>query len=74
MEIAKSLDNLLIEAVELGGSDLHLSVGAQPRTRIHGNLKNMNYAIISPKNANDSIDLNNMIEILTKNSKRKNSI
>ena len=49
MEVAKNLDKLLTEAVEMGGSDLHISVGAQPRVRIHGNLRNMNYAVVTPK-------------------------
>ena len=49
----KNLDDLLREAVSMGGSDLHLSVGAQPRTRVHGNLKNMNYAVITPQVASN---------------------
>ena len=53
MEVAKNLDDLLREAVSMGGSDLHLSVGAQPRTRVHGNLKNMNYAVITPQVASN---------------------
>ena len=48
MEIAKDIDKLLTEAVKMGGSDLHISVGAQPRVRVHGELKNMNYAVITP--------------------------
>ena len=55
MEIATSLDKLLTEAVEMGGSDLHISVGAQPRVRIHGSLRNMNYAIITPSIASNLI-------------------
>ena len=51
MEIAKSIDDLLRKAVEMGGSDLHISVGAQPRVRVHGELKNMNYAVVTPSNA-----------------------
>lgn len=51
MKIARNIDDLLKEAVSLGGSDLHLSVGAQPRVRIHGELKNLNYAVITPSNA-----------------------
>ena len=53
MEVAKNLDDLLREAVSMGGSDLHISVGAQPRVRVHGNLKNMNYAVITPQVANN---------------------
>lgn len=48
MEIANNIDKLITEAVQMGGSDLHISVGAQPRVRIHGELQNMNYAIITP--------------------------
>ena len=51
MEIAKNIDDLLKEAVSMGGSDLHLSVGAQPRVRVHGELRNLNYAVITPNNA-----------------------
>lgn len=53
MEVAKNLDDLLREAVSMGGSDLHISVGAQPRVRVHGNLKNMNYAVITPQVVNN---------------------
>lgn len=49
MKDAESLDDLLREAVEVGGSDLHLSVGAQPRVRVHGNLRNMQYNVLMPK-------------------------
>lgn len=55
MEVAKDINKLLTEAVEMGGSDLHISVGAQPRVRVHGELKNMNYAIITPNIAEDLI-------------------
>lgn len=55
MEIPKDIDQLLIEAVQMGGSDLHISVGAQPRVRVHGNLRNMNYAVVTPKIAGDII-------------------
>lgn len=53
MEIPTSINALLTEAVELGGSDLHLSVGAQPRVRVHGNLQNMNYSVITPQVASN---------------------
>lgn len=53
MEIPKNIDQLLTEAVKMGGSDLHLSVGAQPRVRVHGSLRNMNYSVINPQIAND---------------------
>lgn len=55
MEVAKNLDKLLTEAVEMGGSDLHLSVGAQPRVRLHGLLQNMDYAILTPNVASNLI-------------------
>lgn len=53
LRVAKDLDALLIEAVKLGGSDLHISVGAAPRVRVHGDLKNMDYAVVSSKAAED---------------------
>lgn len=48
MEVPKNIEQLLTEAVQMGGSDLHISVGAQPRVRVHGSLTNMKYAIITP--------------------------
>lgn len=42
-----SLDKLLIHALGLGGSDLHLSVGAPPKTRIDGTIIDLNDAIIT---------------------------
>lgn len=49
MKDADNINDLLKEAVEMGASDLHISVGAQPRARVHGSLKNMPYNIIMPK-------------------------
>ena len=51
MEQATSLDALLQEAVEKGGSDLHISVGAQPSVRIHGTITKLPYRIVDPTNA-----------------------
>ena len=51
MEQATSLDALLQEAVEKGGSDLHISVGAQPCVRIHGTMTKLPYRIVDPANA-----------------------
>lgn len=45
------LDELLKKAVEMGGSDLHLSVGAVPRVRVHGSLVDLPYNIIYPDDA-----------------------
>ena len=53
MEVPKNIDQLIIEAVESGASDLHISVGAQPRCRVHGNLRNMNYSVVTPQTAAD---------------------
>lgn len=53
MEKARDLDKLLIEAVNMGASDLHISVGAQPRCRVHGELKNMPYSVVDPRNAEE---------------------
>lgn len=46
MKELKSLDSVLTEAVNLGASDIHLAVGAKPRCRIYGVLKDMDYNVI----------------------------
>jgi twitching motility protein PilT len=35
----RSLDELLLRLLELGGSDLHLTAGAPPKARVHGSLR-----------------------------------
>lgn len=52
---AKNLDQLLFEAVEMNGSDLHISVGSQPKVRVHGVLQTMDYAVVTPRNAEELI-------------------
>lgn len=49
------IDELLREAVELHGSDLHISVGAQPRVRVNGELQNMKHRVVDPKVADELI-------------------
>lgn len=49
MEVANNLNRLLTEVVESGGTDLHISVGAQPRMRVNGKLTNMNYTVVTPQ-------------------------
>ena len=39
-----TLPDLLKEMVALQGSDLHLSIGSPPQTRVHGELQRMNHA------------------------------
>ena len=51
MEKATNLDALLTEAVKSGASDLHISVGTQPKMRLHGELKSMPYATVDTLNA-----------------------
>ena len=53
MKSYTSLDDLLKETVEAGGSDLHLSVGSKPRMRIHGSLVPMDYPVLEPITAKD---------------------
>lgn len=55
METPKSIDELLLKAVELHGTDLHLSTGAQPRVRVHGSLRNLDYTIVTPAIAENLI-------------------
>lgn len=40
-DIKLDLDDLLMEAVQMGGTDLHISVGMRPRVRVHGTLMDM---------------------------------
>lgn len=53
MALAKlnSLERLLEEAVKMNASDIHIAVGARPRCRIYGDLKDMDYASIDDKTA-----------------------
>lgn len=44
-----SLERLLEEAVKLNASDIHLAVGARPRCRVYGELRDMNYARLDDK-------------------------
>lgn len=53
MDIVRDLNKLLAEAVQMGGSDLHISVGAQPKVRIHGTLTAMQYSVINTKVAEE---------------------
>ncbi|MFZ5644794.1 MAG: type IV pilus twitching motility protein PilT [Bacillota bacterium] len=43
-----SLDRLLMDTVEMNGSDLHLTAGAPPMVRISGELVTMEYPVLSP--------------------------
>ncbi len=45
-----SMDDLLTLVVEKEGSDLHLSAGASPMARIHGNLAELDYPVLMPQN------------------------
>lgn len=49
--LPNSIDELLKATVELGGTDLHISVGARPRARIVGKLVDLNYGIVKPADA-----------------------
>jgi twitching motility protein PilT len=43
-----TLPDLLKQAVELSGSDLHLSIGSPPQVRVHGELRKLQYPDLSP--------------------------
>ena len=51
MEKATDLNALLTEAVNAGATDLHISVGAQPKMRLHGELQSLPYDIVDTLNA-----------------------
>lgn len=46
-----SLERLLEEAIKLNASDIHIAVGARPRCRVYGELRDMDYARIDDKTA-----------------------
>jgi len=43
-----TLPDLLKQAVDLSGSDLHLSIGSPPQVRVHGELRRLQYPDMSP--------------------------
>lgn len=49
MKHITNIDDLLREAVELGGSDLHISTGSSPRVRVHGDLRALDYKDLDPR-------------------------
>lgn len=51
MKETTNIDDLLTTAVEMGATDLHLSVGVKPRCRVHGTLKDMDYKVLDHKTA-----------------------
>lgn len=55
MEVATDLTQLMEIAVKMGASDLHISVGAQPKVRIHGDLKSLDFAVVTPPVASNLI-------------------
>ena len=47
--MANKIDAYLRDMVNLGGSDLHLCSTMKPKTRVHGDLTELNYPEISPE-------------------------
>ena len=43
-----TLPDLLKQMVEMQGSDLHLSIGSPPQTRVHGELQTMTHPDLTP--------------------------
>ncbi len=50
---ALSLNEILTKAVSLGASDIHIAVGARPRCRVYGVLKDMDYLPVDDMVADD---------------------
>lgn len=48
MQIANNIDELLEACIAMNGTDLHISVGAQPKARVFGELKSMDYNVLKP--------------------------
>lgn len=64
MRIADNINELLIGAVKEGGTDLHISVGTQPRVRVHGELRSLNYQILTPASMSNLV--NPLLDALAK--------
>jgi twitching motility protein PilT len=43
-----NLPDLLKATLELGGSDLHLSIGSPPQVRVHGHLQRLDQPVLTP--------------------------
>jgi twitching motility protein PilT len=43
-----NLPDLLKATLELGGSDLHMSIGSPPQVRVHGHLQRLDYPALTP--------------------------
>jgi twitching motility protein PilT len=43
-----NLPDLLKTTLELGGSDLHMSIGSPPQVRVHGHLQRLDYPALTP--------------------------
>lgn len=52
----QNLNRLLEEAVKMNASDIHLAVGARPRCRVYGELRDMDYAKLTDRKAHELID------------------
>lgn len=55
MKTIESLDALLKEAVNLGATDLHLSVGTNPRYRLYGKIESLSYPVLDERTAESLI-------------------
>ena len=47
---AENINELLLQLYERHGTDLHLSVGCQPRIRVYGQLKQLDFAVVDDTN------------------------
>lgn len=50
---ASSLNEILTKAVSFGASDIHIAVGARPRCRVYGVLRDMDYLAVNDMVADD---------------------
>lgn len=53
MERATNLNKILMEAVRVGASDIHLATGCKPRYRLYGQITNMQYADLTDRDTQD---------------------
>lgn len=52
----ESVNQLLIEGVNMGGSDIHIATGAPPKTRVYGSLKVMPYDELTTQDTRSLLD------------------
>jgi len=67
VEPATAIDRLLVQMLDMGASDLHLSTGCPPRVRVHGDMK----VIPGAEAAREHVLLEQLFEITPERSRQE---